>query len=101
MTYNPPIRLYINKIENRVIFKSKTGYYFELLTAETMKLLRTTKNKITKNKKNLWRRGVVVIITTQLSEQSLNTGSAQVQILLAVCRRFTMVRISDNGPSWK
>ena len=51
MTYNPPIRLYINKIENRVTFKSKTGYYFELLTAETMKLLRSTKNKITENKK--------------------------------------------------
>ena len=33
--------------------------------------------------------------------QSLNSGSAQVQILLTVCWRFAMVRISDNGPSWK
>ena len=32
---------------------------------------------------------------------SLNWGSAQVQTLLAACRRFTMVRISDNGPGWK
>ena len=32
---------------------------------------------------------------------SLNSGSAQAQILLAVCRRFVMVRISDNGPDWK
>ena len=32
---------------------------------------------------------------------SLNSGSAQVQILLAACRRFAMVRISDNGPGWK
>ena len=32
---------------------------------------------------------------------SLNSGSAQVQILLAACRRFTMARISDNGPGWK
>ena len=29
---------------------------------------------------------------------SLNSGSAQVQTL---CRRFAMVRISDNGPGWK
>ena len=34
-------------------------------------------------------------------QQSLNSGSAQVQILLAVCRRFEMVRISNNGPGWK
>ena len=32
---------------------------------------------------------------------NLNSGSAQVQILLAGCRRFAMVRISDNGPGWK
>ena len=31
--------------------------------------------------------------------QSLDSDSAQVQTLLAVCRRFAMVRISDNGPS--
>ena len=30
-------------------FKIKTGYYLELLMPETMKLLRTTKNKITKD----------------------------------------------------
>ena len=33
-------------------------------------------------------------------QQNLNSGSAQVQILLATCRRFAMVRISDNGPDW-
>ena len=38
-TDNPPIRIYINKIENRITFKIKTGYYLELLTPETKKLL--------------------------------------------------------------
>ena len=33
---NPSIRIYVNKIENRITFKIKTGYYIELLTAETM-----------------------------------------------------------------
>ena len=27
---NPPIRIHVNKIENRITFKIKTGYYFEL-----------------------------------------------------------------------
>ena len=41
---------YKKKIENRVTFKIETGYYLELLTPETMKLLRSTKSKITKEK---------------------------------------------------
>ena len=40
---NPSIRIYVNKIENRIIFKIKSGYYLELLTPETMKLLGTVK----------------------------------------------------------
>ena len=40
--------IYVNKIENRITFKTKT-YYFELLTPETMKLLGSTKSKITKD----------------------------------------------------
>ena len=31
--------MYINKIENRITFKTKTGYYLELLMLETVKLL--------------------------------------------------------------
>ena len=41
--------IYVNKIENRITFKSKRRYYLELLTAEMMKLLGSTKNKITKD----------------------------------------------------
>ena len=40
----------INRIENRITFKIKSGYYLELLTPETMKLLGSTKSKITKDK---------------------------------------------------
>ena len=45
---NPWIRIYINKIENKITFKFKTGYYLELLTPEKMKLLVSAKSKITK-----------------------------------------------------
>ena len=53
------------------------------------------------------RKAILNFQTFQLSllhkfiQQSLNSGSAQVQILLAACPRLVMVRISDNGPGWK
>ena len=47
---NQSIRIYVNKIENRITFKIRSGYYLELLTPETMKLLGSTESKITKNK---------------------------------------------------
>ena len=47
---NPSIKIYINKIENRVTFKIKNGYYLELLTPRTMKLLGSMESKITKDK---------------------------------------------------
>ena len=46
----PSVLIYVYEIENRVIFKIKNGYSLELLTSETMKLLGSTENKITKNK---------------------------------------------------
>ena len=47
--------MYVSKIENIITFRIKTGYYFKLLTLETMKLFGGTKSKITKGKngKNL------------------------------------------------
>ena len=41
--------MHVKKIESRITFKIKTGYYIELLTLETMKLLGSTKSKITKD----------------------------------------------------
>ena len=42
---NPAIRVYANKIENIITFKIRNGYYLELLSPETMKLLGSTKVK--------------------------------------------------------
>ena len=49
-TDKPSVLIYVNKIENRVTFKIKDGYSLELSTLETLKLLGSTKSKITKNK---------------------------------------------------
>ena len=49
-TNNPLIRVYVNRIENRITFKIKNRYSLELLKPETMKLLGSTGNKITEDK---------------------------------------------------
>ena len=40
----------MNKIKNRIVFKTKTGYKLELLTSETIKLLGSTKKDVDKDK---------------------------------------------------
>ena len=42
VTENPPIRMYVSQIKNRITFRVKTGYYFGLLTPEMIKLLGST-----------------------------------------------------------
>ena len=42
VTDNPPVRINVNKIENRITFR--------IIMPERMKLLRSTANKITKDK---------------------------------------------------
>ena len=39
-----PILIYANNVINRIVFKIKTGYKLELLSKETMKILRSTSN---------------------------------------------------------
>ena len=47
---NAPILIYANTINNRIVFKIKTGDELELLLKETMKLLGSTKNIIDSDK---------------------------------------------------
>ena len=50
---NLSVKVYVNKIENRITFKIKTGCSIKRLAQETMKLLGSTGKKITKDKNNL------------------------------------------------
>ena len=47
---NPPIQIYPNKIKSIIVFKVKTGCKLELLSPETMKLLRSAKKDVDKDK---------------------------------------------------
>ena len=48
VTYNAPIRIYVNKIEKMITFTIKAGHYLQLLMLEMMKLLGSAESKITK-----------------------------------------------------
>ena len=52
LTENPPVQICPNKIKSRIVFKvkTKTGYKLELLSPETMKLLRSTKGDVDQDK---------------------------------------------------
>ena len=52
-TDNLSIRIHINKMENRMAFKIKKGYYLQLLTPKKMKLQRSTENNKV-GTKGLW-----------------------------------------------
>ena len=46
----PPVRVYINRINTRFVFKIKDGYKLELQTPETIKFLNSTMKLIDKTK---------------------------------------------------
>ena len=64
---NPPISIYINKINNSLVFKIKYRYMLELQTPETMKLFGSTKKLISKtqNGQNVLSLEVVEVVLVQ------------------------------------
>ena len=42
---NPPVKVYVNKIKNRIVFKIKIGYKLELLTEKNNAIIRKFKNR--------------------------------------------------------
>ena len=40
---NPSVKMYVNKIKNRITFKRKTGYFLKLLMPERIKYLEALK----------------------------------------------------------
>ena len=61
---NPPIRIYVNQIQNRTTLRKKTGYYLEILTSKTIQLLGSTESRLTKdeNGKNVPRLEITKVV---------------------------------------
>ena len=49
-TDNPSVRIYVNQAESSITFRTKRGYYLELLISGMINLLRSNKTKLTKGK---------------------------------------------------
>ena len=47
---NPPVEIYVNKIKNRNVFKTKTGYQLEILSSATIKLLESNNKDVEQDK---------------------------------------------------
>ena len=64
MIDNPPIRIYVNQIQNRTTLRIKTEYYLEILTSKTIQLHGSTKSRLTKdeNGKNVPRLEITKVV---------------------------------------
>ena len=67
LTTTPPIHVYINRINDRLVFQIKDRYKLELQTPETMRLFVSTKKLIdkTKNGENVRGFEVVAVVLVQ------------------------------------
>ena len=67
LTTVPPIHVYINRINNRLVFEIRYGYNLELQTTETIKLCGSTKKLIdkTKNGQNVQSLELIELVVVQ------------------------------------
>ena len=89
LTTIPSIHVYINRINNRLVLKTKNGYKLELQTPETMKLFDNTKELIdkTKNGVNVLNFEVVevVLVSTNISKFNININKFKINKFLKYC----------------
>ena len=99
----PSIEIYINNVENRITFKIKDGYSLELLTKETMKLLGSAENKITKDKnsENLPHLKITEVVLVVLVHCNMVTNHYQQdsRVLYTFVPNKSFGSLLDNSPS--
>ena len=98
---NTPILIYANTINNRIVFKIKTGYKLELLSKETMKLLGSTKDIIDsdKNSENVPRleNVEVVLVHCNLINNSYQQASRVLFTFVPNKQFGQLISISPNS----
>ena len=99
---NPPVQIYVNKIKDRIVFKIKKGYKLELLTKETMQLLRSSKKDIDKNKDGeiVSRLGTVEVVLVHCNLVNNNYQQAsKVLFTFVQNKQFTqLITITSHSP---
>ena len=93
----PPIKIYPNKIKNRIVFNIKTGYNLELLSSETLKLFGSTKKDVDQDKDgdvSKLESVEVVLLHWNLVKNNYQSGSNQQWLLRD--RRFFAIYLLQN-----
>ena len=98
---NAPILIYANTINNRIVFKIKSGYKLELLSKETIKLLGSTSSIIDadKNSENVPRleNVEVVIVHCNLVNNSYQQHSRVLFTFVPTKRYGQLISISPHS----
>ena len=98
---NAPILIYANIINNRIVFKRKSGYKLELLSKETMKLLGSTSSIIDadKNSENVPRfeNVEVVLVHCNLVNNSYQQHSRALFTFVPTKRYGQLISISPHS----
>ena len=98
---NAPILFYANTINNRIVFKIKSGYKLELLSKETMKLLGSTSSIIDadKNSENVPRleNVQVVLVHCNLVNNSYQQHSRVLFTFVQTKRYGQLINISPHS----
>ena len=95
---NAPILIYANIINNTIVFKIKSGYKLELLSKETMKLLRSTNDTIDadKNSENVPRLENVEVVLVHCN--LVNNRYPRVLFTFVPTKRYgQLISISPNS----
>ena len=96
-----PILIYANTINNRIVFKIKSGYKLELLSKETMKLLGSTKDIIDadKNSENVPRleNVEVVLVHCNLVNNSYQENSRVLFTFVPTKQYGQLISISPHS----
>ena len=99
LTTIPPIHIYINRINNRLVFKIKDGYKLELQTPETMKLFGSTKQLIDKkNGEQVLSLEVVEVVLVQYNVVD-NQYQSKSEILCIFIPNESYAYLSNVKPS--
>ena len=98
---NPPVHIYVNKIENRIVFKIKTGYKLELLTENTLQLLGSSKKVIDKNKNGEPRLETVEVVLVQCNLVNNNYQQASKVLFTYVPNKQSgkLITITPHSPT--
>ena len=98
---NAPILIFANIINNRIVFKIKSGYKLELLSKETMKLLGSTSSIIDagKNSENVPRleNVEVVLVNCNLVNNSYQQHSRVLFTFVPTTRYGQLISISPHS----